>query len=117
MNKVAFDIDDTLTIPSVANDSWENIVNTETLALYRSHQEQWDYMILWSGSGVKWCEYWNEKLGLNCNEIREKKYYDDVDICYDDCVVDLAKENIRVKRVNNWISRNEWNKTKHLPTK
>lgn len=113
--KVAFDIDDTLIIPSVANPSWQNIWNTENIALYKKLQSEWHYMILWSWSGIKWCEYWNDKLNLNCDEIRVKQFYPDspVDICYDDCVVDLAIENIRVKRVNNSISRKEWNKTKN----
>lgn len=113
--KVAFDIDDTLIIPSVANDTGKDIVNPEILALYRAHQENGDYMILWSGSGTLWCMKWNRDLDLKCDEIRVKQKYedDDVDICYDDCIVNLAKENIRVKRVRNSISRSHWNKTKH----
>lgn len=35
-----------------------------------------------------------------------------VDIAYDDMEVDLAKVNIRVKRINNSVSRAVWNKTK-----
>lgn len=37
-----------------------------------------------------------------------------VDLCFDDCDVDLAKINIKVKRVKNNISRAEWNKRKNL---
>ncbi len=111
---VAFDIDDTLIIPSVATYHWKNVANKKVLAIYREHQRNGDYMILWSGSGTKWCEYWNEELKLNCDEIRVKQVYPDspVDICYDDCVVNLAKENRRVMRFNNQISRKEWNKQK-----
>jgi len=111
---IAFDIDDTLIIPSVANDSWQDIWNPENIAKYLEHQRNGDYMILWSGSGTDWANHWNNKLWLNSDEIRVKQWYEDypVDICYDDCVVNLAKENIRVKRVRNSISRKEWNKTK-----
>jgi hypothetical protein len=38
----------------------------------------------------------------------------DIDICFDDMEVDLAKVNIRVKRFNNSISRKEWNVTKKM---
>ena len=111
---VAFDIDDTLIIPSVANNSWINIANMDNINKYREHQRNGDYMILWSGSGTEWCEYWNKEFELNADEIRVKQWYEDspIDICYDDCIVNLAKENIRVKRVNNSVSRKEWNKTK-----
>ena len=36
----------------------------------------------------------------------------DVDIAFDDCDVDLAKVNVKVKRLKNQISRKEWNKEK-----
>lgn len=112
--KVAFDIDDTLIIPSIVSESWENEGNMENIAKYMEHKEKGDYMILWSGSGTTWAHNWNEKLQLNADEIRVKMKYEDspVDICYDDCIVDLAKVNIKVKRVRNSISRKEWNKTK-----
>ncbi len=41
-----------------------------------------------------------------------KEKSEDVDICFDDCVVDLAKVNVRVRRIKNGVSRTEWNKTK-----
>lgn len=112
--KIAFDIDDTLIIPSVANDTEKNIWNEENIKKYFEHKERWDYMILWSGSWTKWCEHWNEKLWLNADEIRQKIKSDDIDICYDDCIVNLAIQNIRVKRIRNNISRKDWNKTKRF---
>lgn len=69
-------------------------------------------MVLWSGSGVDWARRWGEKLGLKPDHIYIKEKRDDVDLCFDDCEVDLAKVNIKVKRVMNSISRSEWNKTK-----
>jgi len=72
-------------------------------------------MILWSGSGTDWAKTWGEKLGLQPDEIRVKEKSDDIDICFDDCDVDLAKINIKVKRLDNQVSRKEWNKTKRNP--
>jgi len=73
-------------------------------------------MIVWSGSGLDWAQTWCEKLGLTPDEIRVKSKSPDVDICFDDCDVDLAKVNVKVKRLNNKISRAEWNKTKRYPS-
>lgn len=113
MPKIAFDVDDTLIIPSVANpNGYTDVGNYDVIAIYRFFESQGCYMIIWSGSGMDWAETWANKLGLRYDEIRPKEKCDDVDICFDDCVVDLAKVNVRVKRVNNGISRKEWNKTK-----
>lgn len=125
--KTAFDIDDTLIVPSVVTGTVDT-PNYETIALYKWFQSQGNHMILWSGSGMDWCRHWNEKLGLKCDEIRvkEKSWTSrledgkvveepDVDIAFDDCEVDLAKVNVRVKRFNNDISRKDWNETKRLP--
>jgi len=111
--KIAFDIDDTLIIPSVVTGAID-IPNYETIAIYRWFQAQGHTMILWSGSGADWCSVWNVKLGLKCDEIRVKQKDLEVDLAFDDCEVDLAKVNIKVKRISNNISREIWNKTKHL---
>lgn len=112
---IAFDVDDTLIIPSVANEDngGRDSPNYETIAIYRWFQSQGHHMIIWSGSGVDWAKSWSEKLGLNPDEIRRKGDGDDIDIAFDDCDVDLATVNVKVKRINNNISREEWNKTKH----
>lgn len=116
MSRIAFDVDDTLIIPAVALniDGGRDTPNYETIALYKWFQSQGNYMIVWSGSGIDWATTWSEKLGLNPNEVRVKQKGDDIDIAFDDCEVDLAKVNVRVKRVNNDISRKEWNATKRL---
>ena len=111
--KIAFDVDDTLIVPSVVTGSVDT-PNYETIAIYRWFQAQGHHMIIWSGSGIDWATRWAEKLGLSPDEIRLKEKAEDVDIAFDDCDVDLAKVNIQVKRLSNHISRKEWNKEKHL---
>jgi hypothetical protein len=127
MLKIAFDIDDTLIIPSVATDGNRDVPNYETIAILRWHQAQGHEIILWSGSGMDWAQTWGEKLGLMPFTVMPKElvmestnggtaYVPMVDIAYDDCDVKLAKVNIKVKRVKNGVSRKEWNETKRPAT-
>lgn len=113
--KVAFDIDDTILIPGVARigfvPSGDNVPNYEVIAVYKFFQAQGAEMILWSGSGIDWAKRWGEKFGLEPFTVRVKSKSEDVDICFDDCEVDLAKVNVRVKRINNGVSRKDWNET------
>jgi hypothetical protein len=113
---IAFDVDDCLIVPSVALniDGGRDTPNYETIAVYRWFQAQGNYMIIWSGSGIDWAENWAEKLGLRPNEIRVKQKSEDVDIAFDDCDVNLGKVNVKVKRINNFISRADWNKFKQI---
>jgi hypothetical protein len=111
--KIAFDIDDTLIIPSVATGLDIDTPNYETIAIYKWFQLQGHTMILWSGSGIDWARTWGEKLGLAPFEVIQKEKNGKIDIAFDDCDVDLAKINIKVKRLNNSISRKEWNKNKN----
>lgn len=128
--KVAFDVDDCLIIPSVATGAYSDTPNYEVINIYKWFQSLGCHMIVWSGSGIDWAQTWSDKLGLNPDEVIEKKKhmvilkYPEVglslpqdpiplvDIAFDDCDVDLAKTNIKVKRINNNVSRLEWNKTK-----
>ena len=103
--KIAFDVDDTLTIPAIATGLPIDTPNYDTIALYKWFQAQGHTMIIWSGSGIDWATRWAEKLGLKPNEIRAKQKSDDIDIAFDDCDVDLAKINVKVKRLNNSIKR------------
>lgn len=111
---VAFDTDDTLLIPSVAQDSkykeWSP--HYKNIEVFNWYKKCWCYMIVWSWTGTDWAKRWANTFNLEYDEIREKKKYSDIDISIDDCVVDLAKINIKVKRVNNYISRKDWNNTK-----
>lgn len=112
---VAFDTDDTLLVPNVAlnfdYEVWSP--HYENIEAYKWFQNQGCYMIIWSGTGTDWAERWAKEFGLTYDEIRVKQKCDDIDLSIDDCNVDLAKVNLKVKRVNNSISRKEWNKTKH----
>lgn len=112
--KVAFDVDDTLLVPAVATGFDRDTPNYDTIALYKWFQAQGCHMIIWSGSGVDWAKTWAEKLGLTADEFPMKEKRGDVDIAFDDCEVDLAKVNVRVKRINNSISRKEWNQEKRI---
>lgn len=111
--KIAFDIDDTIIIPSVVTGD-RDIPNYDTIAIYKWFQAQGNTMILWSGSGIDWAKTWGEKLGLQPFEVRikQKDPADVIDIAFDDCDVDLATVNVKVKRINNSISRADWNKNK-----
>lgn len=109
---VAFDVDDTLIVPAVATGFDRDTPNYETIALFKWFQSQGNRMIIWSGSGVDWAKTWAEKLGLDA-EIHVKGSVP-VDIAFDDCDVTLGKVNVKVKRTNNNISREDWNKEKHL---
>lgn len=109
--KIAFDVDDTLIIPSVASNGLD-VPNYETIKVFKWFQEQGNDMIIWSGSGIDWATNWKNKLGLNARII--VKGSEDVDIAFDDCDVILGSVNVKVKRINNQISRSEWNKNKEL---
>lgn len=111
--RIAFDIDDTIIIPSVVTGN-RDVPNYDTIAIYRWFQNQGHTMILWSGSGIDWATTWAEKLDLRPDAIIVKDKKGAVDLCFDDCDVDLAKVNVKVKRIENSISRKEWNKTKRL---
>lgn len=111
MSKIAFDVDDTLIVPSVATGLPQDTPNYETIAIFNWLQAQGHDMIIWSGGGVDYAKRWAEKLGLIA-EIRVKQKSEDVDIAFDDCDVELAKVNIKVKRMNNNVDRSEWNKHK-----
>ena len=111
---IAFDIDDTLIVPAVATGFDRDTPNYENIALFKWFQARGFTMILWSGSGMDWALTWGEKLGLQPFTVLPKEKREDIDIAFDDCDVDLGKVNIKVKRINNSISRAEWNRNKKL---
>lgn len=102
---IAFDVDDTLIIPPEATGLDRDTPNYEVIAMYRWFQAQGHTMIIWSGGGMDYAKMWAEKLGLNPNQYRTKEKFPDIDIAFDDCDVDLAKVNIKVKRFNNSVTR------------
>lgn len=103
--KIAFDIDDTLIIPAVATGCQTDTPNYETIAIYKWFQSQGHEMVLWSGGGTDYAQTWGEKLGLMPFSVQIKQRDLSVDVAFDDCDVDLAKVNLKVKRYSNSISR------------
>lgn len=112
--RIAFDIDDTLLVPNVASGYGRDTPNYQVIAIYKWFQAQDNEMVLWSGSGQDWANTWGDKLGLAPYIVLPKEKGMNVDIAFDDCDVLLGTVNVRVKRVNNGVSRAEWNKTKHV---
>lgn len=113
--RVAFDIDDTILVPSVVGGggvSGDNVPHYEVIAVLRFFQAQGAEIILWSGSGMDWAKRWGEKFGLEPFTVRVKEASEDIDIAFDDCDVKLAKVNVKVKRIKNGISRAAWNAEK-----
>lgn len=102
---VAFDVDDTLLLPPEATGLGIDTPNYKTIALLKWFQENGCSIIVWSGGGVDYAARWAEKLGLMNVEVRPKIKNLDVDIAFDDCNVDLGKVNVKVKRLNNSVTR------------
>lgn len=113
--KIAWDIDDTLIVPSVATGNDRDTPNYENIAVFKWFQAQGHEMFLWSGSGTDWAWTWGDKLGLHPFKVLQKQKNSDIDISFDDMDVDLAKVNVHVTRINNSISRKEWNVNKKNP--
>lgn len=111
MLKIAFDVDDCIIIPTIATGFDRDTPNYETIAIYKWFQAQGNYMIIWSGGGVDYAKSWSDKLGLEADAFPVKGSIS-VDIAFDDCEVKLGTVNVRVKRLNNSISRADWNKHK-----
>lgn len=113
---IAFDVDDTLIVPAVATGLPTDTPNYDTIAVYRWFQKQGYTMWIWSGGGADYAKMWGEKLGLKADGYYGKAASGRAilgttaphtpDICFDDCIVDLAKVNVRVKRLNNQRKRN-----------
>jgi len=110
--KIAFDIDDCLILPSVATGLGIDTPNYETIKIFKWFKAQENDMIIWSGSGLDWAKNWANKLGLEARIIM--KGSEEVDIAFDDCDVKLGRINIKVKRLNNSVSRKDWNKNKKV---
>lgn len=102
---IAFDVDDTLIIPAVATNMPSDTPNYDVIQVLRWFQKQGHTIVVWSGGGVDYAKTWAEKLALFPCEIRVKEKADDVDIAFDDCMVDLAAVNVKVSRYSNSVSR------------
>lgn len=104
---IAFDVDDTLILPPEATGRTDgrDVPSYEIIALYWQLKRLGNRMIVWSGGGKDYAQMWADKLGLEPDEVRNKSADKEVDICFDDCIVDLAKINIKVPRWNNRVTR------------
>jgi hypothetical protein len=112
---IAFDVDDTLLIPAVATGLDRDVPNYDNIAILRWFQAQGHTVWVWSGGGADYARMWGEKLGLNADAYYGKAASGrpiagatapyQPDICFDDCIVDLAKVNVRVQRLNNQRKR------------
>lgn len=110
---IAWDVDDSLILPPEATGRTDgrDVPNYELIAVYRWFQSQGHRMIVWSGGGEDYARMWADKLGLEPDEVHAKGPMKDlkgnplVDICFDDCIVDLARVNIQVRRKNNQQKR------------
>ncbi len=112
---IAWDVDDTLIIPSVATGLPTDTPNYENIAVFRWFQDQGHHMVIWSGSGMDYAKRWADKLGLQA-EIWAKGASAAVDIAFDDMgSVNLGKVNVKVRRLNNSVSRKDWNERKGRP--
>lgn len=116
---IAFDVDDTLIIPTIALPAikhpkcgfrtFDGVPNFEVINIYRFLQQQGHTMVIWSMGGEEYAENVANYLDLRPDYIWKKEKDSRVDIAFDDCDVDLGKVNVKVKRINNQISRKEWN--------
>jgi hypothetical protein len=106
---VAFDVDDTILSPPEATGLDRDTPNYDVIAIYRWFQAQGNEMWIWSGGGKDYAQTWADKLGLKPDKVFGKTDRSDfkeiVDLTFDDCDVDLAKVNVKVKRTNNHVTR------------
>lgn len=104
---IAFDVDDTLIIPAIATGRDIDTPSYDTIAIYKWFQNQGNRMIIWSGGGADYAQMWANKLGLTADQYLAKttELKDQIDIAFDDSDINLAKVNVKVKRVANRIIR------------
>jgi hypothetical protein len=103
---IAFDVDDTLVIPAgIVGDA--EVPNYDVIAVYLFLQRQGHRMIIWSGGGADYARMQARRLGLEADEIIAKtvERKNEIDIAFDDSDIELAKVNVKVKRINNHIER------------
>ena len=111
---VAFDVDDTLIIPSVATGFDRDVPNYDTIAVYRWFQAQGHTMVIWSGGGADYARQWADKLGLTADHYLDKHESAEIarqsgesfaQLAFDDSDLALASVNVKVKRLNNKVIR------------
>jgi len=90
---IAFDVDGTLI-------NFDNTPNYRVIDILRWFQQNGDRIIIWSGGGMNYAEHWNNKLGLNADEVvfktKESALKINPDIAFDDEFINLGKVNIKI---------------------
>lgn len=116
MSNVAFDIDNTLY--KVIDEGPIDVhfpggphrfvqgIDFDLMQVLLWHLKNGDSVYIWSAGGIEYAENWaNRFLPLHPDVHvieKSKKHKEQMDVCYDDQEVDLAKANILVKRGENY---------------
>lgn len=88
---VAFDVDGTLI-------DADDRPRTDVIEMLMAHYRDGDRVVVWSGGGMDYARTWVSRLALDrfvYRVIPKGRGYE-VDVCYDDQIVDLADENVCV---------------------
>lgn len=92
--RIAFDVDETLITTSAHGDT---IPNFKVLQILHNLYDLGCDIYVWSGGGIDYAELWARRLGLwGMVSIIPKDGNFNMDICFDDMEVNLAKVNIKV---------------------
>lgn len=103
---VAFDVDDTLIIPSVATGFERDVPNYDVIRVYQFFHDQGHVMVIWSGGGAEYARMWAGKLGLVATYYLDKHdAFVKPDLTFDDSDLKLGTVNVKVRRINNRVVR------------
>lgn len=92
--RIAFDVDGTLIRKSYTG---RDVPRHDVIDLLNWFIDHGHTVFVWSGGGADYASEWVEKLGLETVAgILSKYEYHNIDLCFDDEEVELAKLNFRV---------------------
>jgi len=107
--KIAFDIDDTLWKAERDKDNPSygmQVPDHDLIQVFKWFYNNGDTLYIWSAGGVDYAQQIANKLGLGgmCTIIPKVALHDasnphKIDIAFDDCETNLARVDIKVKRV------------------
>lgn len=96
MSRIAFDVDGTLIRKG---SDGRDIPRYEIIALVKFFLSNGDRVFVWSGGGEDYAKEWSMKLGLygpdGVRIIGKSKAFE-INLCFDDEVVELADVNIQI---------------------
>lgn len=90
--KIAFDVDGTL----IRQSDYGSVPRYDIISQLLWFNKMGYRVYVWSGSGLDYTKTWSEKLGITCALAIPKNDQQNIDICFDDEEVKLAKVNIQV---------------------